>query len=98
MVELTIKANVSDPREISPLIELAVGKELKMLQQSMRRIKEDLSDFERRYGMKTEQFYDKFIAGQLGDAMDFIEWSGEYESLKKIKEDVRKLESIEYVD
>ena len=30
--------------------------------------------FEKKYGMKTEEFYKKFLAGSLGDDMDFFEW------------------------
>ena len=31
--------------------------------------------YERRYGMDSKDFYSRFQAGELGDSIDFVEWS-----------------------
>ena len=37
-----------------------------------------LSIYEEQYKMMSEDFYDKYIKGQMGDDLDFIEWSNNY--------------------
>jgi hypothetical protein len=39
----------------------------------------EMITFEKQYNMQTEEFYTRFIRGEMGDAMDFIEWTGVYE-------------------
>lgn len=38
-----------------------------------------LKYFESQYQMSSENFYQRFRSGELGDAMDFFEWSVFYE-------------------
>lgn len=38
-----------------------------------------LKTFESQYQMSSENFYQRFRSGELGDAMDFFEWSVFYE-------------------
>jgi hypothetical protein len=44
-----------------------------------------LLSFEHQYGMPTEDFYRKFEAGELGDSVDFVEWS----SMRDLRESLR---------
>lgn len=39
----------------------------------------DLLRFEERYGMASEEFYNRFESGELGDDADFIEWASFYD-------------------
>jgi hypothetical protein len=45
----------------------------------LKRYERDLREFEQRYEMNLENFYQRFEAGELGDEIDFFEWSGLYE-------------------
>jgi len=47
--------------------------------------------FEKKYGMKTEEFYEKFQAGELGDDMDFFEWKALKEIYDELNEERRVL-------
>ena len=49
--------------------------EIARLENDLAQLTERLKVFEQRYGMSTEDFYQKFRAGELGDEMDFVEWS-----------------------
>jgi hypothetical protein len=40
---------------------------------------ERLTRYEERFGMKTPEFYEKFVRGEMGDAKDYIAWAGTYE-------------------
>ena len=44
-----------------------------------------LSIFEDRYRMEAEDFFDKFSKGQMGDSIDFIEWSNDYQHYLAIR-------------
>ena len=44
-----------------------------------------LSIFENRYGMETEDFFDKYSKGQMDDSLDFVEWSNDYQHYLAIK-------------
>jgi len=39
----------------------------------------ELDAFENRYGMASQEFYAKFEQGELGDSMDFLEWSATWQ-------------------
>ena len=38
-----------------------------------------LSAYEKQFNMSSQEFYRRFRAGELGDEMDFVEWSVFYE-------------------
>ncbi len=56
------------------------------LNSTLREIEESIRYFERKYGMKTADFYDKFKRGEAGDDMDFFEWK----ALKELNDELRK--------
>ncbi|MCS7221703.1 MAG: hypothetical protein RML36_06240 [Anaerolineae bacterium] len=41
----------------------------------LQRINEVLVQFEQRFGLTSDEFWQKFQAGQLADTADFIEWN-----------------------
>lgn len=54
-----------------------------------------LAVFETRYQMPSETFYARFDAGELGDAMDFFEWSGLYELYREVIAKIQRLEQMQ---
>ena len=61
------------------------------INQKLTDIYENMSYFEKKYGMKTEKFYEKFVSGALGDDMDFFEWKASKEIHDELKEEKRVL-------
>ena len=64
-------------------------------EQHLSRLKQyetDLKDFESRYRMSSDSFYEKFEAGEMGDSMDFFEWSGLIELHRDLSGKLRILE------
>jgi hypothetical protein len=57
-----------------------------------KRYEQSLTAFEQRYEMTSEIFYRRFEAGELGDAMDFFEWSGLYELHRYMATKIQRLE------
>jgi hypothetical protein len=54
-------------------------------------IYESIKYFEKKYGMKTEEFYKKFVRGELGDDMDFFEWKASSEIYNELRNEKRAL-------
>ena len=73
---------------LGKLLEVTLGKYRLRLQ----RYDRDLREFEERYGMDSPIFYERFEAGDLGDAMDFFEWAGVYELRQDTGKKIRQLE------
>ena len=62
------------------------------LKRAILNIRLDLQQFERKYQLETEEFYQQFQTGSLEDTEDFMIWAGIYEMLK---ENSRKLEELQ---
>jgi len=56
---------------VSKLISLEAGQSRAELQ----RLAARLTTYEHQYGMTSREFYERFRTGELGDDMDFVEWS-----------------------
>jgi hypothetical protein len=41
-----------------------------------------LHAYEQQYSMTSEQFYQQFSSGDLGDSADYIDWAGFYEMVQ----------------
>jgi hypothetical protein len=46
----------------------------------------ELLKFELKYNLSSSEFYQRFQAGEVGDAMDFMRWAGRYEMYLRLKE------------
>jgi hypothetical protein len=62
------------------------------LQKAIKNLNTDFIFFENKYSMKTNEFYQLFEEGKLGDANnDFYQWSGEYEVFLKYQTELKSL-------
>jgi hypothetical protein len=77
------------------LVRDAVTRTLKSRIEEINQKSNDISGsmkyFEKKYGMKTEDFYEKFIIGELGDDMDFFEWKASSEIFNELRNEKRVL-------
>lgn len=87
-----LKDTYSDAEEfdliIGKLLDVALSRHRLMLE----KYEQDLRVFEQRYQMTSESFYFQFEAGEVGDDVDFFEWSGLYELYQTILKKIRQLE------
>ena len=67
----------------SDLVERTLDKliahEITTAQQEAEELKAELQAFEEKYQMSSEDFYQRFRLGEMGDAVDFVEWSAFYQ-------------------
>ena len=59
------------------------------LPQNILELENRLQAFEAKYQMRSDHFYQRFRAGELGDSMDFFEWSVFYEMWTAGKEQLK---------
>jgi len=45
--------------------------------------------------MQTNDFYEKYEKGEMGDDLKYVRWAGEYETLKKLEKDYQTMQEIE---
>ncbi len=97
-ISFELQSNIA--RRIEKYMQLFGSKEImfdKFIEYHINRIKREISlmqidieQYEKKYNMSSDKFYDQFEKGQLGDSKDFILWSGIYEmqmsSKKKLQE------------
>jgi hypothetical protein len=59
---------------------------------SLLNIKLELKEFEQKYKMSSDVFYEQFTKGLLGDETDFIIWSGLIEMLRQNQAELEELQ------
>jgi len=57
-------------------------------------LRDKMQGFEKRYGMSSEDFYRRFIAGELGDDLDYFEWKALIEGLQEWEKTDRELKEL----
>ncbi|MCP4167800.1 MAG: hypothetical protein GY759_18170 [Chloroflexi bacterium] len=60
---------------IDKTVEKLVSLEVERSRSEMTQLRERLEAYESQYGMTSDNFYRRFRSGELGDAMDYVEWS-----------------------
>jgi hypothetical protein len=57
-------------------------------------LRERLQAFETCYQLSSEDFYQRFRAGEMGDAIDVVEWSVFYEMWESVRARLALLEAV----
>lgn len=57
----------------------------------LRQLQTDLAEFERRYGLSSDEFYRRYQAGQTDDRMDHVEWASLVQMANNLRERLRLL-------
>jgi hypothetical protein len=96
MASVMAKIEVLKAVGAEELVDQALAKvmqfEIDRLQQEQRRLKAELAHFEQSYRMTSEECQRKFDAGELGDAVEFFEWTSLYSIYQQNEHSLRLLE------
>ena len=72
-------AKLYEQGPVSDLMERTLDKLLRheadACQTQLHQLQADLAEFEQKYQRSSTEFYQQFQAGQMGDAMDYVEWA-----------------------
>lgn len=97
--KLTTLARLYETRQASELMNNTLSKLLDVEREDAQRdfdlLSTDLIEFEEKYGMKSAEFFAQFKRGELGDAMDFMEWASLYQMFERVKERLELLVASE---
>ncbi|MBI3960598.1 MAG: hypothetical protein HY328_17445 [Chloroflexi bacterium] len=70
---------------LKPLLESAIQTELRLIGLGIERTQQKLDDFERQYEMVSGEFEALLGSGAIEENLDYIEWSGEIETLRRLQ-------------
>lgn len=98
MTRIRIEETGSDTEALR-LLRTAVESKLVHIRLGIEATRARLQEFERRYGIPSEEMIMKTTAENLtGGDLDYVEWAGEWKILQQLTEDLKRLETIEYAD
>jgi hypothetical protein len=83
----------TDKAQLDSILDKLLDATLSQYRLRLKRYEQDLAAFEKQYSMKSAAFYERFEAGELGDAMDFFEWAGLYELAQDLTAKAQHLEA-----
>ena len=72
-------------------LDKLIAPERAAAQRDLADLQERLRAFEMRYQMSSEEFYRRCRAGELGDAIDVVEWSIFYEMCESVRARLERL-------
>lgn len=72
-------------------LDKIIAMEKASAQRELADLQERLQAFEAQYQMPSDDFYRRFRAGELGDTIDFVEWSSFYEMWASVRERLEAL-------
>ena len=88
-------ATLYERGQASDLMDRTLGKLLAHEADSSRvqldQLRSDLAEFEERYGMSSEVFYQRYQTGQTDDRMDFVEWAALVQMAARLEERIQLL-------
>ncbi len=62
------------------------GYEAETCRSQLRQLRGDLSDFETKYQMASDEFFQRFQKGQTDDNMDFVEWASIVQMARRLEQ------------
>jgi len=72
---LNLYSNGYQSPVIDQTIEKLVHLETDRIRSELDRLSVRITAYEEQYAMKSDRFYSRFMAGEMSDEMDFVEWS-----------------------
>ena len=61
-----------------------------LISQQLAEMQAELAAFEKCYGLSSNEFFDKYQRGEVGDALDFFEWSATWQMYNHLKNKTRQ--------
>jgi len=69
---------------IDPVLDKLLDRERQVIIKQRNEVRADLDQFERQYGLESSEFHERFESGEMGDDMDFFDWSGTWRVYQSI--------------
>ena len=96
MTQISISTSDTRKKEnVNALLNHALQREHDVLKLSLKKTREQLSLFEKKHKLSSEDFFQQYQSGKTDDSDDVVDWAGEYQMYMSIKEQVANLEDVE---
>jgi len=82
---LKVAQRYHDPL-IDQVLDKLLAQEFRHLKQQQVALEAELNQFEQLYGWPSAEFQAKFTQGELGDDLDFVDWSGAWQIYQTIQQ------------
>ena len=79
---------------VSQTISKMLAYKVQKYDKQIEKLNNELRKFERTYKKKSDVFFEEFMAGKLGDEINFVEWSSLYQIHNRLLEKKKELEGI----
>jgi hypothetical protein len=87
-----LKEVTVDTEQFGRVLDKLLEATLSQQRLQLARYDRDLGEFEHRYSLDSDTFYQKFQSGELGDDIDYFEWAGLHELRHIVIEKIHRLE------
>ncbi|MDI6891257.1 MAG: hypothetical protein QMC83_10045 [Thermodesulfovibrionales bacterium] len=91
-LEEIFEKNLSD-EYLQKAISKIISYEIAKTEEELKELEKELKIYEQRFEMTSEEFFNKFRGGELGDSADFFEWSALYQMNLRASERLNLLKS-----
>ena len=88
-----LKDTYTDEAELDLVLSKVLELTLDRYRNRLQRYEHELGEFEQQYQVDSHVFYQRFEAGEMGDAMDYFEWAGLYELHQALLAKIERLET-----
>ncbi len=89
--EQRLKKILAHSQDMEVFAQNIIDHQISQLQKGILNLQLDLLEFEKKYQMSSESFYQKFSEGILEDNEDYMIWSGLYELYSENQRRLREL-------
>lgn len=87
--------NAKNSKHLKVLITGALENQLKLIKLGISKTEKILREFENRFKMPSDQFFNLYQNGRFGDESDYMKWAGEIETLNRLKSEMTELLEVE---
>jgi hypothetical protein len=81
-------------RELKPLVQAALANELRLIEAGIRQTEKRLADFEKRFGVSTQDLIASYERDEREEVLELGEWIGEFRLLGRLREKAEVLRDI----
>ena len=90
----SIRLTSNTPLPLAELVAEALANETRVAESNIRQVMGRLAEFEARYSMRSEQFEERYQAGELEQEPDWEEWLVGIRALERLIEQSEALKGI----
>lgn len=84
-------------KELSRIVKSAIEREKDIINRGINKSIENLKQYEAKYGITSQDFYQKYSEGEMGDDQEIMLWAAECQALERLQKDNSRLEGVTIV-